>query len=84
MDRYLNEFGLLVDLFFNVLILDVVVGLFLEDVVLVSEDLDLGFDLLYSFLVVLTSFLSLTDKVVCEVIVLHFNSYSEVDLKSSC
>ena len=59
------------DLFFDVLIINVVIGLFLKDVVFVFEDLDLGFDFLYFFLIVLGAFSALADEVVCEVVVLH-------------
>lgn len=68
---YLNELRLLEDFFFDVLIINVVIRLFLQDVVFVSKDLDLGFDLLYSLLEVLTSFFALSKEIMCEVFVLH-------------
>ncbi len=66
------------DLFFDVLIVDVVVGLFLKNVVFVFEDLDLGFDFLYFFLIVLGAFFALADEVVCKVVVLHWDT-SEIN-----
>ncbi len=69
----------MVDLLFDVLIVDVVVGLFLEDVVFVSEDLDLGLNLMYFFLVVLGAFFALADEVVREVVVFHVRIWNELD-----
>lgn len=59
------------DLFFNVVIIDVVVGLFLQQVVFVPYDLDLGLYLLYLPHVNLTALTSLANQVPVEIVFLH-------------